>query len=301
VDPADLRQESAASDQAQQAVLGSGTLNAYFGDRHAAAEPEISIAPPLGQRDENLPLRGRDELLAVLAAARACVQVVHGLGGCGKTRLALEAAYLAEQRGIEVWWVSAVNLVGLVTGMRALGRRLGATDAELQHGDAADLIWRRLTGRQEPWLLVVDNADDPQLLAGAGDSVADGRGWVRPVSSPSGAVLITSRDGSTTSWGPWCQRSRLLELPADTAAGVLADHTGQRTDLGTDEEARALAERLGGLPLALKIAGSYLAESARVPAAFADKDAIRGYRKYREAIENANLSESVIGRTWDMT
>jgi hypothetical protein len=217
-------------------VLVSGVQNVYFGNRAGRTETPVSIAPPFGQRDERLPLRGRDRLLAELAdidggadaRARSRVRVLHGLGGCGKTRLALETAYQTQQRGTEVWWVSATESSGLVAGMRALGRRLGVTDAELEHGDPADVIWRRLATRREPWLLVIDNADDPQILAVAETRVGDGRGWLRPVVSPTGMVLVTSRDGNEASWGPWCGLHRLATLHADEAAGVLADHASHQ-------------------------------------------------------------------------
>jgi plasmid stability protein len=200
--------------------------------------------------------------------------------------------------------------------MRALGRRLGVTDAELEHGDAADVIWARLADKEEPWLLVLDNADDPQILPGAGACVAEGRGWLRPVSATAGMVLVTSRDGRAANWGSWCQRHRLGMLPAGEAAAVLADHAGQHPGLGSDEDARMLAVRLGGLPLALKIAGAYLAESAAIPAAFADRGVIRTYRQYRDAIEGGGWgtvfpppggeitqeqARQMIGRTWDLT
>ena len=313
-----LAQDFSASGKAQQAVLGSGTQNVYLGERERRAEAAVSIAPPVGQRDETLPLRGRDQLLAefVGPGPRVRVRVLHGLGGCGKTRLALEAAFGAQRRGTEVWWVSAAEQSSLEAGMRALGRRLGVTDTELEHGDAADIIWRRLTAWPDPWLPVIDNADDPQILAGAGARVADGRGWLRPVPAEAGTVLVTSRDGSPASWGPWCGRHRLGVLPTDEAAAVLADHAGQHPALGSEEDARMLADRLGGLPLALKIVGSYLAESTAIPAAFADADVIRTYRQYQDAIERggtgtvfatggAELTQEqargLIGRTWDLT
>jgi len=200
--------------------------------------------------------------------------------------------------------------------MRALGRRLGVADAELDHGDAADVIWQRLAGRQQPWLLVIDNADDPQVLAGAGACVAEGRGWLRPLAGPAGMVLVTSRDGNPASWGSWTQRHRLQALPADPAAAVLADHAGHHSSLGTDQEAQELAARLGGLPLALKIAGSYLAAAAAIPAVFTDDTVIRSYRQYLEAIEGGDLAavfpapdgqlsaeqaRGLIGRTWELT
>jgi hypothetical protein len=311
-----VRQEASASGSAQQAVLGSGTQNVYLSERERQHEAAVSIVAPVGQRDDSLPLRGRDELLVELAGADSRVRVLHGLGGCGKTRLALEVAYQAQQAGTELWWVSATEPGVLAAGMQALGRRLGVTDAELEHGDAADVIWLRLAARQDPWLLVVDNADDPQLLAGAGTDVAEGRGWLRPVAGQAGRVLVTSRDGRQASWGSWSRRHRLEPLTTDYAAAMLADHAGHHPGLGSEEDARRLAARLGGLPLALKIAGSYLAEAAAIPAAFAGPGVIRTYQEYQYAIQIGDLdavfpmpggelspeqARGLIGRTWDLT
>src|ERR1700691_846162 len=73
-----VRQTASAYDAAQQAVLGSGTQNVYLGGRERPGEPAVSITPPAGQRDESLPLRGRDTLLAELTGAGARVRVLHG-------------------------------------------------------------------------------------------------------------------------------------------------------------------------------------------------------------------------------
>ena len=314
--PPPVKQDAAAAGQAQQAVVGSGTLNAYFGDRARPGEPAVSVAPPVGQRDEQLPLRGRGQILAEITGPGARVWVVYGLGGCGKTRLALEAAFQAYQDGVAVWWVSAADPASLVAGMRAVGRRLGVSDAELEHGDATDVIWQYLAHRTDRWLLVVDNADDPQVLAGADRSVAGGRGWLRPVPGQAGRVLVTSRDGRATSWGSWCHRHRLGVLPPGEAVAVLADHAGHHPDLGSEDDARGLAVRLGGLPLALKIAGAYLADAAATPPVFADAGQIRSYRQYQQALERGDFdtvfpaagqdltqeqARELIGRTWDLT
>jgi hypothetical protein len=307
-----------AADQAQQAVQGSGIQIAYFGDSGREADREISIAPPFGQRDKRLPVRGRDALLTELMGTNTPerVHVLHGLGGCGKTRLALESAFVAQQRGSDVWWVSAADQSALVAGMRAVGRRLGLADDELARGDASDVLWQRLAVRQKPWLLLIDSADDPQVLAGGGNCVADGRGWLRPVVGQAGMVIVTSRDGSTASWGSWCCRHRLGMLPVGDAAAVLADYASRRPQLGSEEDAQKLAARLGGLPLALKIVGSYLARSATIPTVFVDAGTITNYREYQDTLDSGELGKvfpqqdeeltqdqarALIGRTWDLT
>ena len=199
--------------------------------------------------------------------------------------------------------------------MRAVGRRLGVVHEDLEYGDAADLVWHRLSAKESPWLLVIDGADDPQMLRGAGSYIADGRGWLRPVTGEVGMVLVTSRDG-TAGWGPWCHRYRLGMLSAVDAAAVLADHAGRYPRLGSEDDAQMLAIRLGGLPLALRIAGSYLASSAALPATFTDAGTIATYQGYREAMDGGQpgpeLARSggqmtqvdvrtLIGRTWELT
>jgi len=242
--------------------------------------------------------------------------VLHGLGGCGKTRLALEVAFRARKLTREGWLVSAEGaegLEGLVAGMRALGRPLEIPDDALKQGDAADVIWQGLYDYQKPWLLVIDGVDDPKILAGAGTSVAEGRGWLRPVPAKTGMVLVTSRDGSPGSWAQeWCRRLHVEMLPADEAAEVLADSARRSPGLGDDDDARRLAARLGGLPLALQLAGRYLSESADIPPKWQDPNVIRTYRQYQDAIEDAALRRpggemtqeqaiELIGQTWDLT
>ena len=314
VDLAGDRQHTAPRDWARQTRLGWGLGPDYFGSKGAPEEILVSVVAPLGLRDDRLPLRGREQVLSELKQLGPGAIVLSGLGGCGKTRVALEAAFEAWQRGSQVWWVSAAQQASLEAGMRAVARQLGAEDGDLAHGAHADETWRRLATCPSPWLLVIDNADDPKGLAGAGDTVAEGRGWLRPVSSPHGVVLVTSRDGSEAAWGSWCRRVRLDMLPLAEAGQVLADYAGHQESLGNAAEARALAERLGALPLALKIAGYYLSGAAATPAAFADETP-RSYREYRDTIERGDLTvlkptpmggrlseiqvRELIGATWE--
>ncbi|MGO9778594.1 MAG: FxSxx-COOH system tetratricopeptide repeat protein [Streptosporangiaceae bacterium] len=272
----------------------------------------MSIAPQVGLIYGNPRLRGRDTVLEKLTDPDERVWVLHGLGGCGKTHLAQEVAFRMRHLR-DVWWVSVADSGSLVSGMLAVGRRLEIPDAALQQGDAADVIWQALCDRPEAWLLVIDGANDPTILAGAGKSVAEGQGWLRPVPTKTGMVLVTSRDGSPESWAQgWCRRFHVEMLPPAEAGEVLADYARRSPGLGDDDDAQSLAVRLGGLPLALKLAGRYLFESTEVPTEIVDPNAIRTYRQYQDAIEDAALRRpggemteewaiELIGQTWDLT
>src|SRR6266536_365903 len=77
-------------------------------------------------RDPRSPLRGRADVVKDLAEVLAevvadadrgsRVWVLHGLGGCGKTTIAIEVAHRAAALGVRVWWVRAVDQASLVGG-----------------------------------------------------------------------------------------------------------------------------------------------------------------------------------------
>jgi tetratricopeptide (TPR) repeat protein len=277
----------------------------------AAAAVAVSVAPPLGLRDPRRPLRGRDALLSMLqrllddGGRRPRVRVLHGLGGCGKTSVALELAAIAKRRGTRVWWVRASNYRAVAVYMQSVARELGASDEELCGGNAADVLWRRLAETTEPWLLIVDNADEPALLSEAAE-LAEGVGWIRPHDNGNGLVLVTSRDGDPDVWGAWCGMHRVDGLPPEHATEVLLDYATRLA--GTRDDAIALAVRLGGLPLALRLAGAYLAETSGVPDAWAPADAIRTFDAYRGALDAGRLdlftqvdNEPLIALAWEMS
>ncbi|MEU0524415.1 tetratricopeptide repeat protein [Streptomyces niveus] len=228
---------------------GSGPSRGPDSVRH----PAVGRAPAILRDRDALMLRLRS---AVAHDAAGEVLVLHGLGGCGKTAVAHTLFRHAANEGRLGLWVNASDHASLRAGMLAVAADRGAGDGELvaaRNGlrAAADLVWDRLDASDRPWLLVFDNADDPAVLR-------DG-GWLR--TSPRGTVLVTTRQ-SATHWWPAAELLHVGVLPRDEAAQVLCDLA---PGTGTAEEARSVADRLGRLPLALTLAGGFLAHQVIEP------------------------------------
>nr|BEK63326.1 tetratricopeptide repeat protein [Kitasatospora purpeofusca] len=289
---------------------GRADITLRMSDPAAPAAVAVTVAPPLGLRDPGRPLRGREETLERLEAELAAepgaegrLLALCGMGGCGKTAIALEIAARRSAAGGRGWWVEARNGPALEAALRAVARQAGATQEELERGDTADLLWSRLARLDTPWLLVVDNADDPALLDGPG-SLSAGTGWIRPATGP-GAVLVTTRDSTRATWGQVARLHLLRPLTGgrlDAAARILRDHAP--ASAGTPAQAHALAARLGGLPLALRLAGTYLDQANRTPPPFRAPATPTTYADYLRAWEDGldRLDQGqALARTWAMS
>ncbi|MFE2747554.1 tetratricopeptide repeat protein [Streptomyces scopuliridis] len=269
-----------------RAGAGPGLTGSGFSTRES---DQITLAVPHGSASRRT-LWGRDELLdELLAVVRdgghqedaGRVHVVQGLGGVGKTSVAVSVAHRLQRETDQVWWIGAQDASRFNGGLTALARQLGVPDEEIAAGRLADQLWRRLSALDGPWLLVVDNADDARLLDGPG-RLALGTGLVRPHRSPRGLVLVTSRDGQTQTWGAHAVLHRLTPLGDGHGADVLLGLAGPTA--GSREEAAELARRLGGLPLALNTVGRYLAAVGQRPARFRDAGETATFAEFRASL-----------------
>ncbi|WP_435133796.1 tetratricopeptide repeat protein [Actinacidiphila sp. bgisy144] len=272
----------------------------FAGDR--ASWPDSVRRPAIGRTP--VVLRDRSDVLARLRQGIAtgrggAVYVLHGMGGCGKTAVAHDVFRIAIREFDRVGlWVNAADRASLRAGMLAVAADRGAGDGELQaarHGyrPAADLVWDRLDQSPEPWLLVLDNADDPAILR-------DGS-WLRE--SPGGIVVVTTRRAAAR-WWPGAQLQHIGVLPQDAAAQVLCDLAPHS---GTLEQAARIAERLGRLPLALTLAGGFLAQQV------IDPWTLDTYGRHLDEGARVDLIDQgadgltgddprhLVGRTWQLT
>ena len=189
------------------------------------------------------PLAGREALLTQVDAGLSAgdglaprIVALYGLGGAGKTSVAVECAYrhLAEV-GV-AWQFAAEDSTVLAAGFGELAAQLGVRGLADTRDPVAS-VHAVLARFAAPWLLVFDNAADLASVAA-----------FLPPAGP-GHVLITSQNPA---WP-----GQPLEVPMldqDIAAGFLVD----RTRDPDRQAAEDLADILDGLPLALEQAAAYI-------------------------------------------
>jgi tetratricopeptide (TPR) repeat protein len=200
--------------------------------------------------------RGREDILESLrtifltADERGVptVQIVYGLGGVGKTQLALEYCRRYGSLYDIVWWVPSERSATRREAFAELGFRLDEPDfsparplgaVTSSRDDTIDRVRSKLE-KMPKWLVVFDNVQSPndvqEMLPTWG----------------SGNVLMTTR--AAVGWRAIGQPRSLHPLLLGESVDFLVARTGD-----TDREsARTVAETLGNLPLALEQAAGYV-------------------------------------------
>src|SRR5581483_2527584 len=208
---------------------------------------------------------GREAILEALhtqlgvdqAVALTQSSALHGLGGVGKTQIALEYAYHHALEYSAVFWVGAETEEQVVSSLLRIAETLQLPERDEKDQQHVVAAVQRWLSTHSQWLLIWDNVEDPGLLDH----------FLPPARS--GAILITTR----------CQtlgtRARGLDLlPMEHEEGILfllrrakvlgPEATGEQvqhmamsrpTDYAAASE---LVTATGGLPLALDQAGAYL-------------------------------------------
>ncbi len=241
---------------AEEIDLLNVTLHHFVREKAASYEGTL---PP-----HNLPLdrlgdlfKGREDALVSLHTSLSQKkttivvqkQAIHGLGGIGKTRLAIEYAYRYAREYTALLFVRADSSVALNTNLAALADLLNLLEHEAREEPvktAAVLHWLETN---PGWLLILDNVDSKDAIA-AVQSILPRLNI--------GCVLITTRRAQ---WPLSVKRHGLDTLTIEDAAAYLLESTDLDRAKSPDDPKRAeeLAQKLDGLPLALELAAAYIA------------------------------------------
>lgn len=195
------------------------------------------------------------------AAAVVSHAAIYGMGGVGKTQVALKYGLKFRDRYAGVWWYRAETDTTLQLNALDCCQIVGAAVGEGESPSLALKRWLGQTGAgAPPWLLVFNNAEDPAVLSPNLPERGDHH------------VLITLRDPA------WSGIARLVttavwtpEQSTDFLARRLSVHASSHDPAAL----RELAEALGGLPLALEQAAGFLDKTDMAAAEYTAQ--VRGY------------------------
>jgi len=164
--------------------------------------------------------------------------VIHGIGGVGKTHIAVEYAYRYADNYDIIWWVRTENSITMTADLVGLSERLNLTEKNNKDQEASIHALLNFLKKEDRWLIIFDNADNPEILLN----------YIPK--DKYGHVIITSRNPSWeniyTLKVPVMNRRESIEL--------LQNLTQQKNQKIADE----LANNLGDLPLALVQVGSFI-------------------------------------------
>ncbi len=247
--PASAKTEIPVFPSAGLSASGSRVRTISKGGRTVSETAEAG--PPAlwrGVPSRNPNFTGRDDLLLALRSQlsegiTALVPIaLHGLGGVGKTQVAIEYAYRFQANYDLICWISGEVPLQLRSDLAALAPDLGLPtggDLELTLAAVCDALRRGKPFRR--WLLVVDNAEAPAELL--------------PMLPQSGGhILITSRNRT---WGGYASTFQVAEFTRDESISLIQ----RRGHDISAADADRLAERLGDLPIAVEQAAAWQAES----------------------------------------
>jgi tetratricopeptide (TPR) repeat protein len=210
------------------------------------------------------------------AVIQVQAQALHGLGGIGKTQLALEYAHRRAADYDLIWWITAEPSAAIPSQLVAFARRLGLPERP-EHSETVQALWDALRQRDR-WLLVFDNSDNPNNL----------RTWWPP---GSGRVLVTSRHPT---WAGLASILAVDVLPRTEAVAFLQHRLGR-----DDPTFDGLAAALGDLPLALEQAAAYLQETATTPSEYLTLLDTRARELF--ALGRPATTEHTIATTWTVS
>lgn len=161
-----------------------------------------------------------------------------GMGGLGKTQIAIEYIYRHVDEYTLIWWMNADTSIMLAEEYIKLGKAVGVYDDSLSNEQIIEVVKRYLE-ENDDWILIFDNANE----------VSDVEEYIPQ--NNNGNIIITSRNNN---WSDIAKEVPLQLFNEEESKDFLLS----RTEIKDDDKMNELVIELQGLPLALEQATSYI-------------------------------------------
>ncbi len=225
--------------------LSNDDVTAATGARYPGIGPELQKTPVA-----NVQFTGRDEdlrrlrhLLQSGASRGYSLVALRGMGGVGKTQIALEYVHRFRTAYDLVFWIEADPQIFVDSTLVDLGERMGLPEPANIPAAIRQVHDTLVRGDRYPrWLLVFDNVADYRRIE---DFLPRGG---------RGHIIITAREQT------WGESAETIEInPFSRAESI--EHLQRHVEGISRRDAERVAEALGDLPIALALGGALIADS----------------------------------------
>jgi tetratricopeptide (TPR) repeat protein len=175
---------------------------------------------------------------------------LYGMGGIGKTQVALEYVYTDKTTYQRIYWLTAVDQASLLSGYQKIAKDAGLkVRLDMNPMEVSETVLRWLQ-QQQSWLIVIDNLDDTEVVNG-----------LLPENGPRKHTLITTRNPN--SYGIPAEGLEVPLLDLEDAIELLSILSNIQILPNTPERTQAeqIVAMLGYLPLAIEQAAAYVREA----------------------------------------
>ncbi|KAL7755432.1 hypothetical protein ACKLNR_014530 [Fusarium oxysporum f. sp. zingiberi] len=226
-----------------------------------------------------------------------------GLGGVGKTQIALCFAYQMKEKRPEysIFWVPVLSIETAESAYMDIAKKLGLQKSS-EEDDVKDLVCQHLSSNKAgKWLLIMDNADDQELILGSAEK--PGLEGYLPQSDDS-IILLTTRSGQVA--GEFAQSDviNIEQMDQEEATALLKKSLIQKQLLQDETSVVELLTYLTFLPLAITQAAAYLNQTRAPIRTYLgllrnaeDNDTRVLNREFRDNTRYKG-SQNAVGTTW---